>query len=434
MHSNTVYILTVLLQILVHVPYYCQGVPVVKDIIEQTSTTPDTTVTKVLSDVDNLEIDSNAFVSKVKESQDLLDKYEAIEEYLQKIESGKDGEFMHEDLGWLQDIVKEFQPAEDKTNERVRRASLDLVDLEGTDVNVLPSPGDKRAGRRRQGKMNGGRRNGGRRKQVVPTRTVGNRRNNFETPLNRSMMLKYPYNNVVRVLSSQRSGCTGILLDNMHVLTAAHCVHNQTHFLPNCNVMRVLLPYLHGFKIMQISTIRVPYLWLRHSSPVERKRHRSYDYAIIKLEKTTRKRQFMPFGLENHKRASIADTLSYTWYPLSSGRFNQKLKTCRVQLSDFKRNGDELNVDCDSEVGSSGSAVILNTRRYGTRIIGVVSNKIINTGMDEISVITTPKLINICSMIAADYRVSDYNKLPDSCPKDSYDSSNYVSYQNPRAT
>ncbi|XP_071960448.1 uncharacterized protein [Antedon mediterranea] len=435
MHSNTLHILAVLLHVLVHVPYFCQGVPALRDIAAAAAAdSAAASSTKVTKDT-ILEMDSNAFLSKVEETHDLLHKYDAIEDLLRKIESNNDEEFMNQDLDWLQDIITEYSSEEeDSTNVRTKRNSVDLVDLEGIDANVLPSPDEKRGGRRRQGK--GGRRNG-RRKHIIPTKSVGHRRNNFETPLNRSMMLRFPYKNVVRVTSSQRSGCTGILLDNMHVLTAAHCVHNQSHFLPNCNAMRVLLPYVHGFKIMQISTIRVPYLWLRHSSPSERKRHKSYDYAIIKLEKVTRQRQFLPFGLENHKRASIADTLSYSWYPLSSGRFNQKEKTCRVELTDFKRNGDELNVDCNSEVGSSGSAVILNTRRYGTRIIGVVSNKIINTGMDEISVITAAKLINICSMIAVDYRTSDYDKLPDSCPKDSsfsYDSSNYVSYQKPRAT
>ncbi|XP_071960870.1 uncharacterized protein [Antedon mediterranea] len=257
--------------------------------------------------------------------------------------------------------------------------------------------------------------------------------------LNITTLRKSPYKNAVRVGASifKSPGCMGYLLDNQHVLTAAHCIHDGKNFSVHLrnNNMRVTtvnnMPSKIRFIIYNITTARVPTGWLRSSSSG----WKNYDYAILTLSTKNRpvlSTDNVKFGMGTFKDG-IATHVSYTCYPFRSGRrFLPKKTTCKVPKNGFLEAGNRLITKCNSELGSSGSAVFMNTIRSGNIIAGIVSYR--HSKYEVINILTSNKVKNICSMIAGDLPHRNIpTKLPETCRKNGYKKhqllqSNYVSF------
>lgn len=172
---------------------------------------------------------------------------------------------------------------------------------------------------------------------------------------------QYPFSAVVRL----ENGCTGTLIWHQHVLTAAHCVHNHSHYEPPVEKMRV--GFLNGdgsFDWVRVSEVHVPPSWLKNKSL----KYFNHDYAVIKLAQP-HQRKWLPFGAPKVREERL---IQFAGYPSDKKPDQMWYSICPVVQSH-----KHVFVNrCDAAPGMSGSGVYVYAKNaiHDRTVVGVFSS------------------------------------------------------------
>ena len=137
-------------------------------------------------------------------------------------------------------------------------------------------------------------------------RNIYGRDDRLYVPLHEKVGLVEPYSYTVRI----STGCSGIAISPQHILTAAHCVHDQKDYIKESKVMQVgFLNEAQNTSWIDVQSIKVSKGWINgglSDAPL-------YDYALLTLVKK-HERSFIVLTVSESDQHGVGERISFNGF------------------------------------------------------------------------------------------------------------------------